>query len=206
MIMRQMLWLRLFVILSSIVGISYAIFVLTDPVSLFWETILIGVNTTQLGISAWQNRRARFNPVERSFLDQHFVGLPKGQQRILLDFGQWSNLPTGTTLCTEGAPVPALYYISSGQATVTAHGKLVGACGPGSFVGEITVATSAPANGTVMLVEPGLLWRIEAERLRWLIENRPRISVALYASFFVAVRDKLLRTNMQLGVLAGSDK
>ena len=32
-------------------------------------------------------------------------------------------------------------------------------------MGEISVSTSAPASATVTLTEPGLLWRIEAERL-----------------------------------------
>lgn len=206
MIMRRMLWLRIFVILSSIAGICYAIFILTDPVSVFWETTLIAVNMLQFAISAWQNSRARFSPDERRFMDQHFSCLPTGQQRILLDLGEWSNLPAGAILCTEGVAVPALYYISSGQAAVAAHGKPVGICASGSFVGEISVSTAAPASATVTMTEPGLLWRIEAERLRSVMEHRPQIANALKASFFVALRDKLLRTNMQLSVLAGSDK
>lgn len=202
MVMRRLLWLRIFVVLSAVAGICYAIFILTDPVSVFWETTLITVNMLQLGISAWQNSRARFSPDERRFMDEHFAGLPTGQQRILLDLGQWSNLAAGTVLCTEGAAVPALYYLSSGQAAVVAHGKLVGVCASGTFVGEISVSTSAPASATVTLTEPGLLWQIETARLRSLMEHRPQIANALKASFFVALCDKLLRTNMQLSVLA----
>ena len=93
MIMRRMLWLRIFVILSSIAGICYAIFILTDPVSVFWETTLIAVNMLQFAISAWQNSRARFSPDERKFMDQHFSGLPTGQLP-----------PAGTAAPTTSAP------------------------------------------------------------------------------------------------------
>lgn len=57
MLMRRMFWLRLLVIASALVAIAYSALILTDPVSTFWETLLVIVNIGQLSLSWWQDRR-----------------------------------------------------------------------------------------------------------------------------------------------------
>ena len=81
MLMRQMVWLRLLVIASALVGILYSIVWLSDPVSSFWETLLVTVNVVQLGITWRQNSRARFSARELSFTSRRLRGLAPGEQR-----------------------------------------------------------------------------------------------------------------------------
>lgn len=200
MVMRRMLWLRVFVIASALASIAYGVFILTDPVSVFWETLLIAVNLVQLSITAWQNSRARFSPIEADFIARHFPTLPPAQVRRLLDLGRWQEMPAGSVLCVEGERIPALYYVHEGSATVSVDDRTVGQCEPGAFVGELTVTTGEPSNGTVTLETPGYLWSVDADRLRETIRKRPDIARALEASFFSEVRDKLLRRNSELAV------
>ena len=53
MLMRSMVWLRVLVIASALVGVCYSYLILTDPVGVFWEGLLIAVNLGQLGLTWW---------------------------------------------------------------------------------------------------------------------------------------------------------
>ena len=198
MMMRRMVLLRIFVTASSLTYLIYSVFVMHDPVVIFWETALILINIVQIGLIVLQDWRARFTPEEKALLLTHFPGLAGGYQRIVLDAGSWHDVPQGTTLTTEGAPVPALSYLARGEAVATVGGHTVGLCHAGSLVGEVTVATGAPATASVETTTPARLWAVEATRLRSLAERRPEIGSAVEAACFRAVRDKLLHKNSEL--------
>ena len=68
-------------------------------------------------------------------------------------------------------------------------------CEPGTFVGEMTVMSGEPANGTVRLLSTSRYWLIEALRLRALTRKNPEIANALEGSFARNMRDKLVRSN-----------
>lgn len=195
MLMRRMVWLRLFVICSALVGISYSFLILTDPVGVFWESLLIIVNLGQLGLSWWQNRRTQFSGNERKLAESRLAGLSPRRLRELLDAGEWADCPAGTVLCREGRPVAALVWICRGTADVLVSEALVARCGEGDLVGELTVTSGAPATGTVRAAEAIFVWRIEAERLRALMARRDETRQALEAAFFTAVRDKIVAGN-----------
>ena len=195
MLMRSMVWLRVLVIASALVGLSYSYLILTDPVGVFWEGLLIAVNLGQLGLTWWQNRRTRFAPDERRFAETRLPGLSPRRLRELLDAGEWADSPAGTVLSREGHPVAALAWICRGSADVLVSGRLVARCGEGDLIGELTVGAGTPATGTVRAAGPLRIWRIEAERLRGLMARRDDTRQALEAAFFSAVRDKIVAGN-----------
>ena len=195
MLMRRMVWLRLFVIASAIAGISYSFLILTDPVGVFWESLLIVVNLGQLALAWWQNRRTQFSPEERQLAESRLRGLSPRRLRELIDAGDWADLPAGTLLSREGQPVAALVWIARGSSEVRVSGRVVGQCGAGDLVGELTVGAGDPATGTVEATQPLRVWRIEAGRLRGLMARRDETRQALEAAFFTAVRDKIVAGN-----------
>jgi hypothetical protein len=105
MLMRTLLWLRILVIASAVLGISYSALILGDPVSTFWETCLVVVNVAQLLLANWRNLRARFSDDERTLLGRHLPGLSRGEARALLDSGTWHRLEDGASMTTEGVAV-----------------------------------------------------------------------------------------------------
>jgi hypothetical protein len=195
MMMRRMVWLRILVILSAIVGITYASIVLRDPVGTFWETLLVVVNIVQLLITWHQNRSARFSDEERAFMDGHLPNLSMAQRRKLLNHGMWISGDKGTQLTREGARVSHLIYLADGQALVSSGGKPVAVCEPGAFIGEMTALHGDPANGTVKLIRDSRYWAIEAQQLRDLVGKDGEIANALESSFARNMRDKLVRSN-----------
>ncbi|PLX37657.1 MAG: cyclic nucleotide-binding domain-containing protein [Hyphomicrobiales bacterium] len=198
MLMRRMVLLRLFVILSALFAITYDAVWLNDPVGVFWDTLLVVVNVVQLLITWHKNRSARFSDEEGAFMATRFPDLRPADRRRLLDAGVWLHADEGTVLTREGAPVEHLAYLADGRATVLAGEVPVATCEPGSLIGEITVLEGTPANATVIVSKPARFWMIEAQHLRDMVANRPEIGRVIENSIARAIGDKLVRSNASL--------
>lgn len=197
MLMRRMFWLRVLVIASALVAISYAVLILTDPVSTFWETLLILVNIGQLTLSWWLDRRTQFEPHEDRLRRLHFPSLAPSKLRRLLHKGEWRHLPAGTSLTSVGAPVPALYFLESGVAQVVVDAIPVATCNGGEFIGEMTVLQAEPAYADVEMSKAGMVWQIDAAQLRAIAARSPETLNALEAAFFRTMRTRLAASNAQ---------
>ena len=195
MLMRTLLWLRIFVIASAVLGISYSVFILSDPVSTFWETCLIVVNVAQLLLANWRNLRARFSDDERTLVGRHLPGLSRGEARALLDAGTWHRLEDGAPMTTEGVAVDHLSYLAQGAASVEVGGVCVSHCREGDFIGEMTALTGLPATATVRAEGECLVWRIEAGRLRAVLRTRSALEREVDAAFARNYREKILQMN-----------
>jgi len=204
MLMRRMIWLRLLVITSATVAIAYAALILTDPVSTFWETLLILVNIGQLTLTWWLDRRTQFDRREDQLRLLHFPGLAPSRMRRLLRRGTWLDLPAGTCLTRAGAPVDALWFLRSGQGSVLIDGVCVGQCGPGSFVGEMTVSSGEPAFADVVLDQAATVWRIDSAVVRDLAARDTETGLALEAAFFRMIRQRLVDSNSRIRARAAA--
>ncbi len=195
MMMRNINMLRILVIASSFVAIAYDTIWLKDPVGVFWESALVLVNIVQLTIIYFENRLVRFSADEEQLHNTWLNGMEKGACRRLLNKGLWVNGETGTTLTRQGEPVDHLIYLATGEAEILSAGRPVAVCGPGAFIGEMTVLEGDAATGTAILTETSRYWMIEAERLRKLVEAKPEVGQALQAGFTANLKDKLVRSN-----------
>lgn len=196
MMMRNISLLRIFVIASALVGISYDWFWLRDPVGVFWESSLVLVNIIQLSILYWQNSTARFDDQELEFLSGKLPGLSRSKSRKLLDMGSWSTFDEQSVLTREGEEVPALYYLATGAVDVYVGKGRVSQCRQGSFIGEMSVIDRLPASATTVVVSPARIWSVDAQRLREAISAHPEIEREIEASFSRNYREKLIATNM----------
>lgn len=203
MVMRVMWVLRVLVILSALVGITYDIVWTKDPVGVFWETSLVVVNVVQLTIGWLQNRAEKFAPHEAAFVDTAFPGLSNALKRRVLSAGEWGKAVIGTVLTIEGRPVDKLTYLADGKANISVNGAVVGHCTAGDFVGEVTALTKGDATGSASISEEGLMWRIDAEKLRSLVESHEEIAQAVQASFHRHMLAKLVAANAQLEQTGG---
>jgi hypothetical protein len=195
MLMRSLTWLRILVIVSALLAISYGAFVIRDPVTVMWETMLVAVNIVQLLILHWGNLRARFSDDETALLSRHLPGLARGEARGLLDAGEWIRVTPGALLAEEGRPVDHLSYLAGGTASVILGGTTVSRCGEGDFIGEMTALTGLPATASVRAETECLVWRIAAPRLREILRRRDRLEREVDAAFARNYRQKLLAMN-----------
>ena len=200
MLMRRMAWLRILVIASALVGIAYSVIWLSDPVSSFWETLLVAVNVVQLAITWRQNSSARFSREDLAFANRRLRGLSPGEQRRVLDAGRWENLPAGTVLTTEGQEVSDLFFLSDGEADVRYEGRELARCGPGTYIGEMSFVGGGPASATVTTVRPSRIWRISRETLAMFDQKHPTWLAVLEAGISRDMRRKILDHNRILMV------
>lgn len=195
MLMRRMTLLRLLVIASSLVAITYDVVWLKDPVGVFWETLLVTVNVVQIALIWHADRRARFTEDERGLVDSRLRSLAPHQARQLLDMGFWAEGAPGLELTQEGQPVSHLVYLVAGDVGIEAGGHRVGQCGPGNFVGEMSLVDGSDATATAVIDSPARYWMIATDRLRALRTDKPELAQALELGIAHDLKAKVLRAN-----------
>lgn len=201
MLMRRMFWLRVFALASFVLGVIYSLFILGDPVGSFWKCLLAAVNLGQLALIAAENRRARFTPEEAALAEACFPGVARSVQRQILNLGVWADLSPQSVLAVEDKPLADLTYVASGDVRVTYAGAEVAKRGPGALIGELTVATAAPASSTVTTLGPARVWQVRAETVRQALATRPAQATAFQAAFFRAASAKLMEN---VGIRSGA--
>jgi hypothetical protein len=189
-LMRNISWLRSFAIAS---GTGRIIF--EDPVTAFWETLLVTINVIQLALIWWDNRKRRFSPATEQFLSTFDPRLGNAAAAALVKAGYWREASAGAVLTTQGIPVDSLIYIASGEVRIEVGGAQVGTCSTGDFLGEMTWQSGKPATGTAVAADLVTYLRFDRKRLKKLLDKTPELKFALQTSFNRNLVDKLVRSN-----------
>jgi CRP-like cAMP-binding protein len=195
MLMRTLTALRVLVIASALVAILYAAVWLNDPVSSFWEALLVIVNVVQITREWLRNRQAKFSAEEQKFVSKRLSVLSKGNARRVLNMGVWADGAPGIVLTVQGEPVKHLVYLVAGAVDIKFDGAKVGACMPGNYVGEMSILEGDNASATATVSEPSRYWLISAEQLRKLHLKEPDIAAAFEVGIARDLRRKILNVN-----------
>jgi hypothetical protein len=193
--MTRMLWLRIFGIASGAVGVLYYGFLVNDNVSATWEFIFATVNAVQLAVVLLAGRRRRMTEDERFFIKTVMPKLEGNLRARVLKLARWQTREPGEVLVDEGQVKPGLVFIARGAASVERAGVLVGVCGPGDFLGEMSFLTGKPASATVRVANETRCCVFDPGALRVLIDRNPDIRQALEYSFNRNLVGKLERMN-----------
>ncbi len=198
MMMTRMLWLRIIAIGAGTLQALYYGVWLHDPVGTFWETIFTLTNVAQLAIIAYRNRTAHFTADERAFYETAVPTLETADARKLIAAGRWLTAEPGAVLTREGENAPVLAFLVSGEVDISVGGRSVGECGPGSFVGEISVSSGTPASATATTRTAVRYLGFDRAYVAQVLDKRGEIGLALELAFRHGLRDKLLRTNVAM--------
>ena len=90
---------------------------------------------------------------------------------------------------------PQLVFIARGAASVEKAGTIVGVCGPGDFLGEMSFLTGKPASATVRVANQVRCCIYDPAVLKALAKRYPSIRQALEFSFNRNLVGKLERMN-----------
>lgn len=195
MIMRVMVWLRVFAALSGVVAFAYFGLVRGDFVSAFWETGYIAVNVVQLFLLWYENRAAQFDDVERDFVAGALMGLKPVHAAKLLRQAKLETVPENRVLVTEGRAPDRLYYVVSGEVRIAQHGVEVGKCGAGDFLGEMSLISGGEANATAATLTGCQLLVFERAALETLLASVEPVRHALNAGISRNLLTKIGRMN-----------
>lgn len=200
-LMRNLSWLRVIAIGSSLAKIAYHFFTQTNPIESFWESVLVLVNVTQLVIIWWDNRKRGWTARQKQFLSNFDPPLPHSAAATLLRSGFWHEAPAGVKIIEEAQPVSALLYVSSGEVNIEVGGSTVGQCSTGDFLGEMTWQSGKPATATAITAGPVLYLRFGRDSLERAMKQRPVLQYALQTSFNKNLIDKIVRSNENRALL-----
>jgi len=106
-VMTNMVWLRVWVIVSST---AYATYYFVFPAEPMWldvitEALLVAVNITMLALVASSALTIRFDDSEQFLYDTEFSSLGKVDFRKILRAGEWHSVAPGFEFTHAGQPV-----------------------------------------------------------------------------------------------------
>lgn len=142
--MSKMRWLRIFGIASGLTGVIYYGFLVSDGISATWEFIFTMVNAIQLAIMLMAGRRKSMDEDEKLFVETVMPVLDGNLRTRMLKLARWETRQPDEILVEEGQAAPQLVFIARGAASVEKAGTIVGVCGPGDFLGEMSFLTGRP--------------------------------------------------------------
>ena len=193
--MSSMRWLRIFAICSGVVGVFYYGFLVSDEISATWEFIFALVNAIQLAIVLLSGRRRARDEDERLLVHTVMPTLEGSLRARMLKLARWHTRAPGEVLVEEGEATPQLVFIARGAASVEQGGVLIGVCGPGDFLGEMSFLTGRPASATVRVANEVRCCVYDSDRLKRMARKAPAIRAALEHSFNRNLVGKLERMN-----------
>jgi hypothetical protein len=193
--MSSMRLLRIFAIASGVVGIFYYGFLVSDEISATWEGIFALVNALQLAIVLLSGRRRAKDEDEKLLVETVMPTLDGNLRARLLKMARWQTRQPGEVLVEEGETSPQLVFIARGAASIEKDGTLVGVCGPGDFLGEMSFLTGRPASATVRVANEIRCCVYDPGKLKLMSRKAPAIRQALEYSFNRNLVGKLERMN-----------
>lgn len=192
-LMRNMLYLRLITVLSSISAIIY--YSLLGPlwVNLIWEIAFIGVNIFQIIILIYQSRELVFsNDQEKKIYNSIFKDFTASQFRKIYYNGKIVTTPPGEVLIEQGTNVKNISVIVEGFVSIIVDGKEVAQCRQGNFIGEISFISGRPATATVKSITEVTYLEWEQNNLRALLESDSDIRQPMQKLFNMELIHKLI--------------
>src|SRR4029079_12158988 len=193
--MSKMRWLRIFGIASGLTGVVYYGFLVSDGISATWEFIFTMVNAIQLAIMLMAGRRKAMDEDEKLFVETVMPVLDGNLRTRMLKLARWETRQPDEILVEEGQGAPQLVFIARGAASVEKAGTVVGVCGPGDFLGEMSFLTGRPASATVRVANEVRCCVYDSHRLKRMARKAPGIRAALEHSFNRNLVGKLERMN-----------
>lgn len=195
MLMTSLRNLRVLALLSGLAAMAHFTFRTQDNASFVWELLFVLANGIQLALLLYRSRRRPMRDEEARLLQQVLEVEEPAQQRRLLDLLEWQDVGEGAVLMRQGDRRPPLIYIARGAAAIRHDGAIVGVCGEGDFLGDMSMVSGEPASATVEVTNPMRIARFEHAGLAQLLNGIPELSKAFDAALSRGLASKVLRMN-----------
>lgn len=195
MMMNDMGWLRAIAIVAGLVRILNRAYFEVDHVIVFWEVIFVAVNIGQLLILWYYKKRHRFSEEEKRFVDNMPTNVDRRTIRRLLKLSERREAAPDISLTRQGEAVGEVLFISEGLVQIERDGNIIGVCGPGDFIGEMSFISGSHANATARAVKPVRYFAFAQPRLRSALAADAELQRAMEAGFNRNLIGKLEKAN-----------
>ena len=191
--LRDMMALRIFAIVSCLIGIAYNYLIPEGPLWLviFWLSIFIVINGFRIVRFVLERRAIEFSDEEAELHDTVFSNFSPIEFKKLLRIGEWQNVEVGQKLAEQGSVVGGLKLLYNGEVKVERDGAEIGRARDGAMIGEISFIQGGPATATVLATKPCSYVSWPGKELRRLLARNPSMDVAMKQVFSIDLMRKL---------------
>ncbi len=202
---REILWLRLFAVASSLIAIPYFLLQPTPLWAAFgWSVLFAGINLYQAWHLVLERRPVKLTNDEEAVRHLVFRDLHPRKVLQILSIGSWSNADRGQRLINRGKPVEVFSLIVQGKVQVSENNRNIGELGKGEIVGSALLLTGAAAEVDAVVVEPARVFQWEAGTLERFLNAHPDIrdTFQKYLSRDLAAKVKRLAKDASITSMA----
>ena len=177
---RDILWLRLFAVGSSIISIPFFLLqptVLWAPLS--WTVGFAGLNLFQSWRLFLERRPIKLTAEEEEVRQLAFSDVPPRKVLQILGIGAWSTSPSGERLIESGKSPDQLALIVRGKVRLRRGGADIGTLGPGDFVGSALILSGLPPDFDAVVEEPARAVRWQIAVLEKYLNANPEMRIVM---------------------------
>lgn len=195
---RNMFFLRVFIILASVIAIVYGFNFGAEPtwVPIFWHTAIILVNGLQLTYTYWRRRKVSLNPLESFLYKTALSSFTPVEVKEFVRIGERRRIMKDEKIIEEGSDLDRLYFIVEGFTDILTGKKKVAELSAGYFVGEMSLLTQSKTKAEVRTASDCefICWpheKIDA----WVGQDPSRLSM-LQSALGAQIVEVLLQKNL----------
>ncbi|HEY7445274.1 MAG TPA: cyclic nucleotide-binding domain-containing protein [Vicinamibacterales bacterium] len=175
---RDILWLRLFAVSSSLIAIPYFVLQPTPQwAPIGWSVLFAGINLFQSWRLYLERRPVRLTAEEEEVRRLAFPDLSPRKILQVLSIGSWNTIEPGKPLIERGKRADAMSLIVHGRVQVTKEGRVLGELGAGDIVGSALLLSGAVADVDAVAAEPVRSVRWEAGTLESYLSANPETRI-----------------------------
>ena len=177
---RDMLWLRIFAVGSSLIAIPYFLF---QPAPLWaalgWSVLFTGINTYQGWRILLERRPLRLTAEEEEVRRLVFGDLPPREVVRVLSIAGWATREPGARLIEHGKAVESISLIVRGKVRVMKDGQHLADLGAGQIVGSALLLTGNAADVDAVTTERSRTLQWDIATLQRYLDAHPEARTVL---------------------------
>jgi len=177
---RDILWLRLFALASSLIAMPYFLFQPTPLwAALGWSVLFAAINLFQSWRLFVERRPVKLTPEEEHVRRLVFRDLAPRKVLQVLSIGSWITAERGERLIEHGKRVEGVSLVVHGKVRVTRNEHVLGDLVAGNLVGSALLLSGVPANVDAVAVEPVRAIRWELGTLENYLNAHPETRIIM---------------------------
>jgi hypothetical protein len=177
---RDILWLRLFAVASSLLAIPY-FFLQPKPLwaALSWSVFFAAINLFQSWRLFVERRPIKLTPEEEEVRRLGFKDLPPRKVLQVLSIGAWITLEIGERLLERGKRAEAISLIVHGRVQMIRDKLVLGDLTGGDIVGSALMLSGIPSDVDAVAVERVRAVRWEVGSLEPYLAANPETRIVM---------------------------
>lgn len=173
---RDILWLRLFAVASSLIAMPYFLLQPTPLWAAFgWSVLFSGINLYQTWHLIMERRPVKLTDDEEAVRRLVFQDLHPRKVLQILSIGSWNDAAGGELLIKRGKTVEVLSLIVTGKVRLQENGRNIGELGQGEIVGSALLLTGAVPELDAVVVDRAKVFQWNASTLDRFLNAHPDI-------------------------------